>query len=176
MSEALALNKTRSRSFPGESLMAGTYLLGVGAFSGTTPYTLALTVSGGSQGVPVLNLSGPDSIILKPIGPNKAPIIATATNFSASSKCKVFASSENNTRLKTRPTKFSLSPSMTSKTFMLKVPKIEALNLISNEASDTATVNVTCENGANDEISITITPTINTVTASRNWRILRTKE
>ncbi|MBI3589765.1 MAG: pre-peptidase C-terminal domain-containing protein [Candidatus Melainabacteria bacterium] len=159
-----------------KSLMAGTYLLGVGAFSGTTPYTLALTVSGGSQGIPVLNLSGPDSIILKPVGSNKASIMAMATDFSASSKCKVFTSSENNTHLKTRPAKFSLSSSMTSKTFMLIVPKAEALNLISNEVSDTATVNVTCENGANDEISVTITPTVDKVTVNRNWHILRTKE
>ena len=58
------------------------------------------------------------------------------------------------------------------------MPKATALNLINTNSSEIVTINVTCNNGANDEIDINITPTIEKVieNARVEWQILKRKK
>lgn len=158
-----------------KSLAAGTYILGVGAFSGSAPYTLTLTLSD-TPGIPVLQLSGPDAIILKPSGMNVASFMVKGINFMSTSTCMVFSDSQNGLAVKVKPNTFMISKTAASKTFRLTVPRTAALSLINENSSDTINLNVTCSNGANDEKNILISPNIDKVTANKlNWHILKSK-
>ncbi len=156
-----------------KALQPGTYIFGVGAFSGSAAYTLRINLftSGGHTGAtPVLTLSAPESLVLKSTGMNLIPVTADATSFSAPSKCKVFTTTNSGIRIKSKPIKFSLSQSMTNKVFNLMINKLDALNLINSNTTDTVTVNVTCSNGANDEIDINLAPTVEEVLKNRSYR------
>lgn len=156
-----------------KSIGAGTYILGVGAFSGSAAYTLKFTLfTSGSTGTPALNLSAPESLILKSIGPNKVSVTVEASSFSAKTSCKVFTTTNSGIKIKSRPKKFSLSPSMRGKTFTLMINKLDALNLINNDTVDTITANVICSNGANDEIDIELVPSIEEIIGSRSYRYI----
>lgn len=153
------------------SLKAGTYLLGVGAFSGSTSYTLEITsIPSGPEGTPVLTLQAPEALILKPTGMNKVFVNAEASDFSTKSKCTVFTSSDSGLSLKIRPKKFSLSSTKINKDFKIMVNNIDALELINSETSEVVTISVTCDNGASDEIDILLAPNIDNVTESRVYR------
>ena len=156
------------------SIQPGSYLLGVGAFTGTAPYKLEVTLTSNSSGPALLSLSGPEAIILKPVGANKAVLTAKGTNFTTKSKCQVFTTSENSTVAKIKPSIFSLSPAMTTKNLRFSIPKIAALSAIANNQKDTITVNITCDNGALDDLDILVTPNAeDVITRKANWQILR---
>lgn len=161
-----------------KSLKKGTYLLGVGAFSGTAPYELEITLSSSGGGTPILTLSAPESLILKAFGRNNVTVTANASSFSGKSICKVLPpTSDSGITTKVKPKKFILSGNKTTKNFMVKIPISEAINLINNNTTETITVNVTCNNGANDEIDITLSPTSDSVIErTRNYRYILKKE
>lgn len=158
-----------------KALQPGTYILGVGAFSGSAAYTLKInlfTSGNSSGGTPVLSLSAPESLILKSTGMNKLPVTVEISNFSNPSKCKVFTTTNSGITIKSKPAKFSLSQSMTNKTFNLMINKLDALNIINSNVADTVTVNVTCSNGANDEIDVSLAPSIESVLDNRSYRYI----
>ena len=155
------------------SLGAGTYIIGVGAFSGSAAYTLKFTLfTSGPIGNPTISLSAPESFVLKAIGANKVSVIVEASSFSAKTSCKVFTTTDSGITIKSRPKKFSLSPTMISKNFTLIINKLDALNLITSETVDTITANVTCSNGANDEIDIELAPSIEEIIGARSYRYI----
>lgn len=144
----------------------GTYLLGIGAFSGSASYKLSVTITSNTGGVPVLSLSGPEKIVLRPTGMNVAKIKATGFNFPSSSMCTVSSSSAITT---IKPKVFTLSPggSKNKKIFRIKIPLLQALSLIETDSSETATITVTCSNGASDVIDLLITPGIESIFENR---------
>lgn len=156
------------------SIPAGTYILGVGAFSGSANYSLAVTTSSDSGGPPALTLSGKDTLVLRPGGKNQVAITANGFNFTSSSKCEVLPS--NGTLVKVKPRKFSLNSVSNKKKFTVRVPKSQALTFIMNNNSEIVTLNVTCDNGANDQFDLNITPNSDQATSNKvNWRITRRK-
>lgn len=153
-------------------LTPGTYLIGVGAFSGAAAYTLNITLID-DTGVPSVNLSGPTAFVLNPLGRNKISILAEALNFNSKTMCRVTPS--NNVFTKVSPEKFMLSNSKTSRTIKIKIPRFEVFNLINEEASELLTLSIVCANGASDEIDITITPEVESelLPIFRKYRYIR---
>ena len=157
------------------SLSPGTYILGVGAFSGSTSYKLKITTSEQQVALPSLSLQGSDTLILKPSRVNKIVLQAKATNFASNSKCKVSAS--NNSLVRVRPTNFSLNQKVTKKRITVSVPVSEALKLISNKSQETVTINIICNNSTKDEFDVVITSSIDNIQSeervekANNWHI-----
>lgn len=154
------------------TLESGTYLLGIGAFTGSASYSLTVATASNTGPEPTLTLSGPEAVILKPNKANIAKVVASATDFSRSSKCLVLTSSNS---IKVKPLKFSLSNALRNVLLRVKIPKAVVASLINNNASETVTVNVTCENGAFDDIDIDITPTIEKITTNEEERSKKDK-
>lgn len=142
----------------------GTYLLAIGAFSGSANYTLTVSLSGG--GPPALTLSGQDTLVLQPIGMNIAKIMALASNFPSNSKCTVTKSSD---LVRIKPSKFVLGPSKTKKTIRVKVPLLDALDLIENDISEEVNISVSCDNGASNEFDLFIEPLAGDIIEERVW-------
>ena len=143
------------------SLQAGTYILGVGAFSGSGPYKLLITLTSDTEGTAVLTLKAPETLVLRPTGMNMINVKAKGINFSRDAKCTVESSLDY---LKIKPKRFSLNPTSSKKTIRVKVPLIQAISLIENNTTDTATITVTCSNGTSDIVDITISPTVEAIT------------
>ena len=155
------------------TISGGTYLLGIGAFTGDSAYTLTISTSSQST-PPTLSLSGPESIVLSPTGKNQIMIMASATNLLSKTKCSVINSDP--VVLKAKPTVFSLDNIKNKKSIRIKIPRSQALSLIETDTTKTATISVTCDNGTSDEIDITISPNIESTTALRDYnKILKTK-
>lgn len=142
-----------------KSLDPGTYLLGIGAFSGSAAYKLSVTITP-NGGTPGLTLTGPEKLVLRPTGMNIVKIKASASNFHSSSKCIVNSSSDT---VKVKPKIFSLSPDKRKVTFRVKVPLLNATSLIKSNSSETITLTVTCDNGTSDVLDLFITPTIEAI-------------
>ena len=153
------------------SLQAGTYILGIGAFSGSTAYKLSVTNSGST---PSITLSGPSTIVLSEQGMNSFKVITDALNFTSKANCKIIKS--NNQILKNTVKSFVLDSTRTSKKIKFKIPFAKAIDLIANQTEETVTISVICSNGASDEIDVLITPNLENVTEARKWRILRPKQ
>ncbi|GEM_PF-2493316 len=160
-----------------KSLKAGTYLVGLGAFNGSSQYELEITTEL-SGGTPILSLSAPEAVLIKQNGNTKVMIRAEATNFSSKSNCDIFVSNDNNITLKVKPAAFfSLSPKAFRKKFKMILPFSEGQNITNNGAGENVSVNVTCDNGANDEINILFTPLIEDIIESRTYsQIIHTQE
>ncbi|MBI2995610.1 MAG: hypothetical protein HYY52_02750 [Candidatus Melainabacteria bacterium] len=155
-----------------KSLKAGTYLLGIGAFSGSTSYKLAISAEATGIGIPSVTLTGSDTLILKPVGANKTMIKASAFNFNSKSKC--FITSSNESFVKIKPSVFSLSPAMLAKNMRVVIKRSHALDLISNNKEEDLTVSIICDNGASDEFDIHLTPTADSVARNKApWQILK---
>ena len=154
------------------TLQPGTYLLGVGAFSGSSDYTLAVSQLGGA---PSLSISGPESYVLSELGMNMFSIQVNAINFLSKANCKVKRT--GNVKLTIRPTTFMLTPTMTSKKIVAKIPNLQALKLIASEIEEPVTITVTCSNGAQEEFDILITPTFDNIskTQKRKWQYSRVR-
>ena len=156
-------------------LQSGTYLLGVGAFSGSTSYELSISKNSGSAGVPSITLAGPSTIVLSDQGMNKFNITADGLNFTSKTTCKIQKS--NPTLLKNEIKSFMLTPVRTSKKVKFKIPFAKAIDQINNQTEETVTISVICSNGASDEFDILITPNVESVTETRKiWRIVRHKQ
>jgi len=155
------------------SLQAGTYILGIGAFSGSASYKLSVTNSGGA---PSLALSGPSSIVLSNQGMNKFTITANASNFTSKANCKVTRSNPQVLKFSNTTSKsFVLDSVRTSKKVKFKIPLIQAIDIINNQTEETVTISVICSNGTSDEIDVLLTPALQTVVKNQkvNWHILR---
>jgi len=150
------------------TLGAGTYLVGVGAFAGSSTYKLEVDSNSSGTSNPTVTLSGSDTIFLNPTGMNFINLIATASNFDSKSSCSILTS--DSTLLKSKPSRFMLSPIMTQKTIKVKVPSFQAVNLISNGSSDVITVSISCDNQTSDEKDILLSPS-SFRTLNRKWRI-----
>ncbi len=135
-------------------LQAGTYILGVGAFSGSAPYKLSVTNSGSTP--PSIALLGPSSIVLSDLGMNNFKIIVDASNFKSKANCKVKKS--NGQLVKNEVKSFLLDSVRTSKNIKFKVPLAKAIDFINNQTEETVTISVICSNGASDEIDVLLTP------------------
>lgn len=159
-----------------KSLMAGTYLIGVGAFNGSSSYELEITVEL-SGDTPILSLSAPEAVLIKQNGNTKVKVKAESTNFSSKVMCNVFVSSDSGIVPKVKPSKFSLSSTTSKKKFRLVLPFSNGQDITNAGSSENFTVNVTCDNGANDEIDVLFTPFIENVLESRSYnRIVRTQD
>ena len=101
-------------------------------------------------------------------------LTANAFNFSSSSTCDLTSSDDSLVKFKSK--RFSLSSSKTKKTIKVRVPLTGALDLITNSTSKTVTISITCNNGASEQADVLITPNIDTVIENKlNWRILKSK-
>lgn len=149
------------------SLQAGTYILGVGAFSGSSPYKLSIT---NLAGTPSIILSGPTTILLSNQGKNKFTIKANAYNFTSKANCKITKS--NNLLLKNGLKSFLLDAVRTSRKITFKIPFIQAFDLINSQAEETVTISAICSNGASDEIDVLITPNIQKITGTKTYRYI----
>ncbi len=154
------------------TLNPGSYIVGVGAFMGSSSYKLEISTTS-SNGSPTLTLTGSDTLVIKPGAMNQATLTATAQDFMSVTTCMVFSS--NTTLVKLKPKTFTLS-SNGKKGIRVKVPKLAALDLISKGSSKVVTVNVTCQNGASHEIDLTITPNVDSVINRKaRWSIINKK-
>lgn len=142
----------------------GTYLIAIGAFSGSASYTLNVSLSG--NGPPSVTLSGKDTILLQPVGKNIAKIMAVASNFPSNSKCQITKSSDI---IKVKPSKFTLGPSKKKKTIRAIVNHINAKDLIENESAEEVTISISCNNGASDEFDLFIEPSFDDIAEERVW-------
>ena len=136
------------------ALPPGTYLLGIGAFSGSTSYVLEIS----TVESPTITLSGPETVIVSDLTKkkNKFKVQVDASNFMSKSKCEVIQS--DNITAKIKPKKFKLNHKKTRKKLRVKIPFIEVLDLVESDTQETLTISVFCTNGANDIIDILITP------------------
>lgn len=156
-----------------KTLAAGTYLLGVGAFSGSSSYSLEVRSSSSTSGPAVL-ISGSDTLSLMSTGMNMLTLTANGSGFASKSSCQIISS--DSTLLKLKPTTFSLSPTKTKKSIVAMVPLISALDLLSNGSAETVTVSLTCNNGASDEVDITLDGSLDARGSGkgrRTWRIAK---
>ena len=159
-----------------KSLKAGTYLLGVGAFNGSSQYELEITTEL-SGDTPIISLSAPEAVLIKQNGNTKVKVMVEGTNFSSKSNCDIFVSNENDITLKAKPSFFSLTPKATRKKFKIILPFAEGQNITNNGAGENVSVNVTCDNGANDEINILFTPLIEDIIEVRAYnQIIHTQK
>jgi hypothetical protein len=150
------------------TLDTGTYLIGVGAFAGSSTYKLDINSSSGSTSNPTVTLSGSDTIFLNPSGMNFIQLTANGSNFTGMTPCSILTS--NSTLLMSKPSRFMLGPIMTQKVITVKVPLIQAVNLISNGSSEVVTVSISCGNQTSDEKDILLSPN-SFRTLNRKWRI-----
>ncbi|MBI3309255.1 MAG: pre-peptidase C-terminal domain-containing protein [Candidatus Melainabacteria bacterium] len=137
-----------------KSLQPGTYLLGVGAFSGATSYTLEITIIG-EGGNPAITLSSPSAFIPKAKGKNKFMIKVNAFNFDSKSTCEV--STSDNVEVMIRPSIFMLGGKKTSAKVKFALPRPEALRVLEQGTNETLTISIICTNGASDETDISVT-------------------
>lgn len=124
--------------------------------SGSAVSTSSSSGSIGSINKPNLTLSGPSLLTLKPQGNNVLKLTAKAESFSSNSKCQVYTS--NDSLLRVKPTVFLLGQDHTTQAIRIGVPQIFAVHLIDTSTSKAVTINVTCENGASDEMDLVIKP------------------
>ena len=149
-----------------KTIAPGTYLVGVGAFSGTASYKLTVNAESSGTGTPTLTLTGPETLILNASGiNNKVMLVASATNFSAPSKCLVTTSDV--LTVKPRPLSFMLSSSISTKKIKVKVKNAAAMSIIESGESQSVTIDVTCTNGANEQFDLLISPTADSVINER---------
>lgn len=159
-----------------KSLSAGTYLLGVGAFSGSTSYTLRISADQ-EEVSPTLEIIGQDTLILKSRGGNKVVLKANAFNFPQLTKCRVTTS--NDSLVKVKPKQFLLSKVQTKKKITVRVPLAKAFELIENDSEETATITIVCENGTSDEFDLLLTPTLDNIVSKVNknkWYLNKTRK
>lgn len=155
-----------------KTLSAGSYLLGIGAFSGSSTYSLEVRKSSSSTNPSVL-LTGENTITLSSAGMNSTVLTANASNFSSMNPCRVTSSDPTLLMIK-KPLKFSLGPNRQRKSFKVKVPINSAFNIIDSQTSETVTVSITCNNGTSDELDVTLDGTLESkTTGKRHWRITK---
>lgn len=158
-----------------KTLPAGSYLLGVGAFSGSSTYKLEVRGSSSSSSNPSVLLTGNDTISLSSTGMNFTTLTANASNFASMNPCQVVSSDPVLLKIK-KSSRFSLGPNKQRKSFQVKVPIGSAFELITGEVSETVTISITCDNGTSDELDITLDGTFGAkTTGKRTWRIAKPK-
>ncbi len=129
----------------------------ISSSSSSSSGSSTLSSSGGSPAVdPSVTITAPEEFIIKSKSPNTFKLKITGANFKSTSKCTIEVSDDSLLRI--RPLKFLLSKGRSTKTFLAKVPTLGARDLISNESSDIATVDVSCTNDASDSVDIILTP------------------
>lgn len=148
-----------------KSLSPGTYLIGVGAFTGSASYTLEITLIT-EGGDPVITLSAPEAFVPKAKGRNKFKIMAKAFNFDSKTTCEVTTST--NVTVMVRPSIFMLKDGRNKK-IKFKLPRSEAISIIDSSESKVLTISVICANGASDEADIIITPNIDFSLRTRQY-------
>ena len=149
-------------------LNPGNYILGIGAFKGSTKYKLEITLGG----APSLELSGPDSIILIPSGNNNISIKAQGSNFKKKTKCTAKDNSKGTLML--TPKSFNLGSGSPKKSIRVKVNPAAIPGLLETNEEKTFTIDVTCTNKASDQKDITIFPSLDTtISSKKNWQIIK---
>lgn len=149
-------------------LEAGTYLIGVGAFEGSSSYSLELTTIT-EAGTPFISIAGPESIVLNPSGKkNRVKLEVTGFNITNRTKCSI--SNTGNAQVRTKPRNLKLTKNKSKRRIKVRVPKSESLSLIQNNQEATTTIQVQCDNGATDEFSIDILPNTDSLERNRLYR------
>lgn len=157
-----------------KTLPAGSYLLGIGAFSGSSSYKLEVRGSSSSTSNPSVLLTGNDTITLMSTGMNFTVLTANASNFTSMNPCRVVSSDPSLLMIKKPSNKFSLGPNRRTKSFQAKVPLNSAFDIITGGTAETVTVSITCNNGTSDELDITLDGTTGArAIGKRNWRITK---
>lgn len=119
--------------------------------------TSSSSSSGGIvPGMPGITILGPDKIFLESKGNNLVKFTTSAFYFPTTSRCQVFTS--NDPLLKVKPRSFSLNNEKNQKVIDVKVPTTFARNLITTGTSKIVTINVTCKNGARNQIDLLVIP------------------
>lgn len=123
----------------------------------TTSSSSSSSSSGGgpTPGTEDITLSGPQELVLQPKGANLVKYLVSAFEFSSKSQCQVFTSNDN--LVKVKPRIFLLSPKKDQKVVEIFVPLRFAVDLINTSTVRNLLVNVTCENGASDQLNLFIT-------------------
>lgn len=103
-----------------------------------------------------LELSGPDSIVLKRRSLNLIKLIVKGLNLDGRTRCKV--SSSDTDILRVRPSRFTLTPSRSRKIIFARVPFLQVLDFLEDDLTETVIVNVSCNNDTEVEKEITVNP------------------
>lgn len=142
-----------------KTLPPGSYLLGVGAFSGSSDYILQISSSTQQGGTPFVKITGRDILVLNRSGKHaRIKFTLNAFNFSARSNCLI--KSTGDALVKIRPSKLALSSQSSTKKFTVSVPRSEAVGIINENQSSNVLIEAECSNGAIDSLNLTITPTL----------------
>lgn len=141
-----------------QTLQPGTYLIGVGAFSGSAAYTLNITVLS-EDGPPSIAVSGPEALILKQKGKNMIELSVNSFNFNTRTRCEVITS--DNVAVMVKPSVFKLDKTKPKRKVKIKIPLSQALTLIEEDRTETLSISILCDNGVSDEIDVEISPTLN---------------
>ena len=117
--------------------------------------TTTSSSGGTSMNEPSITLSAPEEFTVNKTGSNIFKLKATGADFTSTVKCQFDISDDSIVRVK--PVRFSLSRARNTKVFLAKVPNAEVRNLLSNSSSDIVTIDVSCTNDASDSVDIIIT-------------------
>lgn len=179
-----------------QTLEPGTYLVGVGAFSGSSDYSLDLSfiADGGDPAVEILPVNNKNSILLTPDGKPKSIFIkAKSYNFTGKTSCTASytldgaAGSDENIVLKLKPTTFSLSKKNNPKAghrrnrrIKIQVPGPkggDVSNYIQQNYTEAITgdITVNCGNGTSDTYSIDIIPNIDSLRVFKDFKYVTRK-
>ena len=127
--------------------------------SSSSGSTAILSSSGGStimsSSEPSITLSGPEEFVVKRPGLNTFKLKVKGANFTTPTRCTIDISDDSLLRVK--PRRFILNTARISGTLLAKVPVTTVKDLLNNDSSDIATVDVSCSNDASDSIDIIIT-------------------
>lgn len=118
----------------------------------TTPEPTPNEGSGGE----IAQISGPNTLNLKPNTSNTLKLTISLSGFKLSSICQIYTSNDNLVIVK--PRKFIQEKNNSKQTITVTIPREFASNLIETNTSKNVRVNVTCENGASDEVTLSIVP------------------
>ena len=132
-----------------------------GAVSSTSSSSGGTTTS--SSGGPIMasaepgvTLNGPDQFVVKRTGLNTFKLKVKGTNFKSATKCTISVSDDS--LLRVRPKRFTLSPQRSSGSLLAKVPLSTARGIIDNDSSEIVDVDVDCSNDTSDTLEIELAP------------------
>ena len=105
---------------------------------------------------PSIDLTGPEVVELKERGSTIFKLTATGKNFTSTSVCKI--TSSDNFLLRVRPSKFLLSPLRKSRMLIGRVSSTATRDIIDFGEAEEVDVEVSCKNGATDNLTILLEP------------------
>ena len=156
ITENLNIKIELSSSAPSVSSSSSSGSISSSSSSGSVGNTTSSSSGGSiSSKEPSIILSGPEEFLVKKPGSNIFRLKVKSANFTAATRCEIDISDDS--LLRVRPRRFTLSTARSSGALLAKVPASTVRDLLNNNSSDIATVDVSCSNDTSDSIDIIIT-------------------